>query len=79
MRDHVGSSKFLRAKRREKRLHRLFPKWYVPLYTLVTFTRTPYAQAVRRAALQDSVVKFIGEMAFVLSILLAIGLLYLFM
>ena len=79
MRDHVGSPKFLRAKRREKRLHRLFPKWYVPLYTLVTFTRTPYAQAVRRATLQDDVVRVIREVAICLLMLLAIGLGYLLM
>lgn len=77
MRDHVGSSKFLRAKRREKRLHRLFPTWYVPLYTLVTFTRTPYAEAVRRAARQDDAVKRIGQMAGMLLMLFIIGLVYL--
>ncbi|MCP4246843.1 MAG: FAD-dependent monooxygenase [bacterium] len=53
MRDHVGSPAFLRKKKREKRLHRLLGDRYVPLYTMVSFTRTPYAEAVRRAKAQD--------------------------
>ena len=56
MRDRVGSPAFLRKKKREKRLHRIFGKWYVPLYTMVSFTRIPYAEAVRRAQAQDRVV-----------------------
>ncbi|MCH7814322.1 MAG: FAD-dependent monooxygenase [Planctomycetes bacterium] len=53
MRDHVGSPAFLRKKKREKRLHRLLGSRYVPLYTMVSFTRTPYAEVVRRAKAQD--------------------------
>jgi kynurenine 3-monooxygenase len=40
-------------------LHRLFPRWYLPLYTLVTFTRTPYAEALRRVRRQDLVVRVV--------------------
>ncbi len=53
MRDRVGSRLFLLRKKADVLLHRLFPRWYLPLYTLVTFTRVPYADAVRRARLQD--------------------------
>jgi kynurenine 3-monooxygenase len=56
MRDRVSSGAFLLRKKVEVFLHRLFPRGYLPLYTLVTFTRTPYADAVRRARLQDAVV-----------------------
>ncbi|MFQ5589789.1 MAG: FAD-dependent oxidoreductase [Phycisphaerae bacterium] len=56
MRDHVGTPAFLRKKRREKLLHRLFPKWYVPLYMMISFTRIPYAEAVRRAEAQDRII-----------------------
>ncbi len=49
MRDKTTSRLFLLEKRIEKGLHRLFPAWFVPLYTLVTFSRTPYARAVERA------------------------------
>ena len=39
-------------------LHRLFPRWYLPLYTMIEFTRIPYADAVRRARTQNRVVAF---------------------
>ena len=56
MRDNVGSPAFLRKKRRERRLHGLLANWYVPLYSMVTFSRIPYAQAVRRAKRQERAV-----------------------
>lgn len=56
MRDRVRSRAFLLGKKTEVFLHRLFPRWYLPLYTLVTFTRTPYADAVWRVRRQDRVV-----------------------
>jgi kynurenine 3-monooxygenase len=59
MRDRVGSRAFLLRKKGEVFLHRLFPRWYLPLYTLVTFTRRPYAEAVRRARIQDRVVAMV--------------------
>jgi kynurenine 3-monooxygenase len=56
MRDRVGSRSFLLRKKLDVFLHRLFPRWYLPLYTLVTFSRTPYADAVRRVRVQERVV-----------------------
>jgi len=56
MRDKVGSRGFLWRKRGERWLHRLFPGWYVPLYSMITFSRIPYARARRRARIQDRVV-----------------------
>ena len=56
MRDKVGSKPFLWRKRGERWLHRLFPRWYLPLYSMVTFSRIPYATARRRARIQDRVV-----------------------
>jgi kynurenine 3-monooxygenase len=52
MRDKTASRLFLLEKRLEKGLHRLFPAWFVPLYTMVTFSRTPYARAAQRARRQ---------------------------
>ena len=52
MRDKTASRLFLLEKRIEKGLHHLFPAWFIPLYTMVTFSRTPYARAVRRARRQ---------------------------
>jgi kynurenine 3-monooxygenase len=57
MRDHTGSRLFLLRKKWEILLHKLFGSWYVPLYTLVSFTRTPYANALRRARKQDRIVR----------------------
>ena len=56
MRDKVGSRGFLWRKRGERWLHHLFPGWYVPLYSMITFSRIPYARARRRARIQDRVV-----------------------
>lgn len=56
MRDKTGTAAFLRHKGIERTLHTWLPRWYTPLYTLVSFTRTPYADAVRKAARQDRIV-----------------------
>ncbi len=57
MRDRVSSPLFRLRKHLDVLLHRLFPRWYLPLYTLVTFTTTPYAAARRRARRQERVVR----------------------
>jgi kynurenine 3-monooxygenase len=59
MRDRVGSRWFVLRKKLEILLHRLFPRWYVPLYVMIEFTRIPYADALRRARRQDRVVRAI--------------------
>jgi kynurenine 3-monooxygenase len=56
MRDRVGSPWFVLRKRLAVLLHALFPRWYLPLYTMIEFTRIPYADAVRRARKQARVV-----------------------
>ncbi|MGH7171051.1 MAG: FAD-dependent oxidoreductase, partial [Gemmataceae bacterium] len=53
MRDRVGSRLFVFRKKFGLLLHRLFPKWYIPLYVMIEFTRIPYADALRRARRQD--------------------------
>ena len=60
MRDHVSSARFRMKKRTQRILHRLLPRWYTPLYNLVSFTLIPYAEARRRAARADRVVKVVG-------------------
>src|SRR5262245_34819028 len=66
MRDRVGSRLFLLKKKGQNLLHKLFPRWYLPLYTMVSFTRIPYAEARRRAARQDLLV---GAVVLVLALL----------
>jgi len=53
MRDHTGSRRFLWKKKAEKWLAKALPGWFVPLYTMVSFTRVPYAHAVERAQRQN--------------------------
>jgi kynurenine 3-monooxygenase len=60
MRDRVASPWFVLKKRLAVLLHALFPRWYLPLYTMIEFTRIPYAAAVRRARRQDRVVALIA-------------------
>ncbi len=59
MRDHVASPLFRFEKRAEVLLHRLFPRWYLPLYTMISFTLIPYAKARARAQRQKRVIRVI--------------------
>jgi kynurenine 3-monooxygenase len=52
MRDKTASKTFLLGKRVEKLLAKILPVRFVPLYYMVTFSRTPYADAVHRARAQ---------------------------
>ncbi|MBX7104495.1 MAG: FAD-dependent monooxygenase [Gemmataceae bacterium] len=56
MRDKVGSPWFLMKKKAQLLLNKVFGKLYLPLYTMIEFTRIPYAEAVARARRQDRVV-----------------------
>ena len=60
MRDSVTHRGFLVKKAAENVLHRLFPRSFVPLYSMVTFSRTPYAEAVRKAHAQDRLLIALG-------------------
>lgn len=60
MRDRTGSKWFLFKKKSEKILHKLSPRLYIPLYSMATFTRIPYIEAVRRAKNQNRVVVGFG-------------------
>jgi kynurenine 3-monooxygenase len=62
MRDKTASKTFRAKKKLDHLLEGLFPGIYLPLYTMVTFTRIPYATAARRARLQDRIVY--GTVAF---------------
>src|SRR5438067_3188808 len=56
MRDKTASRVFRAKKKLDHFLEGLLPGIYVPLYTMVTFTRIPYAEAARRARLQNAMV-----------------------
>jgi kynurenine 3-monooxygenase len=55
MRDKTTSRTFRAKKKLDHLLEAALPGMYLPLYTMVTFTRIPYAQAARRAHLQDRI------------------------
>src|SRR5207248_11104833 len=51
------ASRMLRARKKiDHALEAALPGIYLPLYTMVTFTRIPYAKAAKRAQIQDAFV-----------------------
>ena len=55
MRDHVGDPNFLRRKELEGKIQERFPDLWVPLYSMVTFSDTPYSEALRLGKIQKQV------------------------
>jgi kynurenine 3-monooxygenase len=53
MRDKTASKAFRAKKKLDHLLEAALPGVYLPLYTMVTFTRMPYSVAAKRARLQD--------------------------
>src|SRR5438128_388144 len=56
MRDKTASKTFRAKKKLDHLLEAALPGIYLPLYTMVTFTRIPYAHAARRARFQNRIV-----------------------
>jgi kynurenine 3-monooxygenase len=56
MRDKTASKTFRAKKKLDHALEAALPGTYLPLYTMVTFTRMPYAKAAHRAKIQDALV-----------------------
>lgn len=56
MRSKTASPLFRLRKRVEAVLHYIFPSWWIPLYSMVAFTRIPYDEALRRAERQDRII-----------------------
>src|SRR5213595_3043045 len=75
MRDKTASRAFRAKKKLDHFLEAALSGVYLPLYTMVTFTRIPYAQAARRARLQDRIV-YAGLILVITSILALIVLLF---
>jgi kynurenine 3-monooxygenase len=71
MRDKTASKTFRAKKKLDHFFEAALPGIYLPLYTMVTFTRIPYAEAARRARLQDRIVyaSLIAIAAFLIGIL----------
>jgi len=56
MRDKTASKTFRAKKKLDHALEAALPGIYLPLYTMVTFTRIPYATAAKRARTQNAIV-----------------------
>jgi kynurenine 3-monooxygenase len=72
MRDKTASRAFRAKKKLDHFLEAALPGIYLPLYTMVTFTRIPYAEAARRARRQDRIV-YIVLVIMVLILALAVA------
>lgn len=57
MRDLVSDPGFLLQKRFERRISELYPEKYLPLYSQVSFSNIPYAEAYRKGKEQDDFIK----------------------
>jgi kynurenine 3-monooxygenase len=70
MRDKTASKTFRAKKKLDHFLEAALSGIYLPLYTMVTFTLIPYANAKRRAQIQDAIVYgALGLMALLLAVL----------
>jgi kynurenine 3-monooxygenase len=55
MRDHVADPNFLLRKKIEGLLHEAHPEEWIPLYSMVTFSDIPYAEAYQRGKVQEKI------------------------
>lgn len=74
MRDKVRTRRYRMRKRAEHALNRLFPRWFIPLYDLVSFSTVPYADARRGARLRWTVVEATAIAALLLVLAAALSL-----
>lgn len=61
MRDRVADPRFLLRKKIELALESKYPQVFVPKYSMVTFHRIPYAIALRRGQVQDTLLTELCE------------------
>jgi kynurenine 3-monooxygenase len=57
MRDYVADPEFLLQKKFERRIQELYPEKYIALYSMVSFTSIPYAEAWEKGMAQDKYIK----------------------
>ena len=69
MRDHTSSKAFRARKAIEKTLYRLFPNSFMPQYMMISFSRIPYAETIRRARRQGRIVMTAASAAGLLALL----------
>lgn len=57
MRDLVADPHFLLKKKLERRIHDLYPDQYLSLYSMVSFSSIPYAEALKKGKDQDELME----------------------
>jgi kynurenine 3-monooxygenase len=62
MRDLVNSRTFLIRKKFDSLLNTLLPKHWIPLYSMVTFTRIPYKKCLKDRQWQDLMIARTGKL-----------------
>lgn len=73
MRSSVNSRLFLLRKKLDNLLYKVFPKAWVPLYTMVSFTRIRYHECISRKAWQDELITKVVKSA---GLVAGLGVLY---
>jgi kynurenine 3-monooxygenase len=73
MRDTTASRLFRGWKKMEKLIHRFFPRWYTPLYNMVSFSTIGYADARQRDRRQRRALTLIAA-ALVLAVIAAVAM-----
>jgi len=61
MRDLVAQPRFLLKKKIESELYRRFPQKFMPKYSMVTFHRIPYREALERGRIQERILNGLSE------------------
>lgn len=59
MRDLVADPRFLLRKKIEARINAQYPKQWLPLYSMVTFSHIPYAEALAAGRRQDQIMELV--------------------
>ena len=59
MRHLVTQRSYYWRKKIDNLLYRVFPNWWIPLYTMVSFTRIPYHQCMALRDRQDRILKIL--------------------
>jgi kynurenine 3-monooxygenase len=63
MRDLVADPKFLLQKKIEARFNQKYPKKWMPLYSMVTFSHTPYHDALKNGEQQEKIMREVMALA----------------
>ncbi|MCX7878202.1 MAG: FAD-dependent monooxygenase [Ignavibacteria bacterium] len=61
MRDLVAQTRFQLKKKIEAELYRRYPDRFIPKYSMVTFMRIPYSDALKRGKLQEEILEELSE------------------